>query len=109
MYFLLLPYLLVSGSFPSSPPPQASPTPLIAASPAQLSSSTPPKGNHQNYHLSLVPSIGIAVTALASVMLVVLIILIRKKRRELDDSDTDDKTSSKSIPCAARKFQDGTF
>lgn len=107
MYFLLLPYLLVSGSFPSSPPPQASPTPLIAASPAQLSSST--KGNHQNYHLSLVPSIGIAVTALASVMLVVLIILIRKKRRELDDSDTDDKTSSKSIPRAARKFQDGTF
>ncbi|XP_022896821.1 probable receptor-like protein kinase At1g49730 isoform X1 [Olea europaea var. sylvestris] len=96
---------LPPGSFPSSPPPQASPTPLIAASPAQLSSST--KGNHQNYHLSLVPSIGIAVTALASVMLVVLIILIRKKRRELDDSDTDDKTSSKSIPRAARKFQDG--
>ncbi|KAL2477268.1 Protein kinase superfamily protein [Forsythia ovata] len=95
------------GSFPSLTPPQASPTPLIAASPAQLSSSTSPKSNHHNYHLTLVPSIGIAVTTLAAMMLLVLIILIRKKSRELDDSDTDDKTSSKSIPRSARKYQDG--
>ncbi|CAI9765579.1 unnamed protein product [Fraxinus pennsylvanica] len=95
---------LPPGSFPSSPPPQASSTPLITLSPAQLSSSS--KRNNYNYHLTLVPSVGISVTALAVVILVVLIILIRKKSQELD-SDTDDKTSSKSIPRVARKYQDG--
>ncbi|CAA2964404.1 probable receptor kinase At1g49730 isoform X1 [Olea europaea subsp. europaea] len=73
-------------------------------SPAQLSSS--PKRNDHDYHLTLVPIIGISVTALAVVILVLLIILIRKKSKELD-SDTDNKTSTKSIPHAARKYQDG--
>ncbi|KAK6159331.1 hypothetical protein DH2020_006645 [Rehmannia glutinosa] len=92
---------------PSLSPPPTSATPPIAASPTQLSLNTPLKKNRHPYHLTIVPGIGIAVTALAITMVAVLVILIRKKNRELDDTDINDETSPKAVALPARKFQDG--
>ncbi|XP_024968334.1 probable receptor-like protein kinase At1g49730 [Cynara cardunculus var. scolymus] len=86
----------VSGSTPSSFSPKSSPSPFVAASPSQLSLSVPNIGKHHSYHLSLVPGIGIAVTAVATMMLVLMVFLIRRKSRELDGHDMmTDKTSIK--------------
>jgi hypothetical protein len=64
--------------------------------------------NHHRYHLTLIPGVGIAVTAVAVMMLVVLVFLIRRKSRELEDSENMDKTSSKAFPPRPiRKFQEG--
>ncbi|KAK7836663.1 putative receptor-like protein kinase [Quercus suber] len=59
--------------------------------------------------LTLIPGIGLAVTATAVMMLVVLVFLIRRKSRELEDSEKLDKTSSKAFPPSwpVRKFQEG--
>ncbi|KAK6136913.1 hypothetical protein DH2020_029358 [Rehmannia glutinosa] len=92
---------------PSLSPPPTSATPPIAASPSQLSLNTPLKKNRHPYHLTIVPGIGIAVTALAITMVAVLVILIRRKNRELDDTDINDETSPKAVALPARKFQDG--
>ncbi|GMY06062.1 probable receptor-like protein kinase At1g49730 [Fagus crenata] len=94
---------------PSSLTPEASPSPLVAASPKQLTWGTPLTKNHHPYHLTLIPGIGLAVTAVAVMMLVVLVFLIRRKSRELGDSENIDKTSSKAFPPSwpVRKFQEG--
>ncbi|KAI9182128.1 hypothetical protein LWI28_022364 [Acer negundo] len=93
---------------PSSVVPEASPSPLIAASPSGLVLGVHPKGNSQPYHLTLIPGIGITVTAVSLMMLIVLIILIRRKSRELKDSNNIDKTSLKPFPPRSiRKFQEG--
>lgn len=64
--------------------------------------------NHHPYHLTLIPGVGLGVTAAAVMMLVVLIFLIRRKSRELGDFENADKTSSKSFPpWPMRKFQEG--
>ncbi|XP_031277843.1 probable receptor-like protein kinase At1g49730 isoform X2 [Pistacia vera] len=102
-----------SESSPSSLAPEASPSPLIAASPSQLTLGVPQNGqngNHHSYHLTLIPTIGIAVTAGAVMMLIVLIVLIRRKSRELEYSENTDKTSMKSFPPprSMRKFQEGS-
>ncbi|KAL6514230.1 hypothetical protein OROHE_019217 [Orobanche hederae] len=92
----------------ASPPlysPSASASPPVAASPSQLPLNTLLKNRH--YHLTVVPGIGIAVTAFAITMVAVLVVLIRRKRRELNDSDVNDETSSKAIALSARNFQDG--
>lgn len=103
--------MIISESSPSSLAPEASPSPLIAASPSQLMLGVPQNGqngNHHTYHLTLIPGIGIAVTAGAVMMLIVLIVLIRRKSRELEYSENTDKTSMKSFPPRSmRKFQEG--
>lgn len=91
---------------PSSPTPEASPSPLVAASPSQLNLGIPINKNHHPYHLTLVPGVGLAVTAAAVVMLVVLVFLIRRKSRELEDSENVVKTKA-FPPRPLRKFQDG--
>lgn len=103
--------MIISDTSPSSLVPEASPSPLVADSPSQLMLGVPQKGqngNHHSYHLTLIPGIGIAVTAGSVMMLVVLIILIRRKNRELDCSENTDKTSWKSFPPQSiRKFHEG--
>ncbi|WRX13607.1 Protein kinase domain - like 10 [Theobroma cacao] len=96
-------------SSPSLPAPKASPSPLVAASPSQLMLGVPPKQKHHNYHLTLIPGVGIAVTVAAVMMLIILVVLIRRKSRELEDSESMDKNSSKlfSSPRPMRKFQEG--
>ncbi|KAM7474890.1 hypothetical protein LguiB_022133 [Lonicera macranthoides] len=91
---------------PSTASPKASPSPLISASPSQLSFNTA-KENHHPYRLSLVPIIGLAVAAMAIIMLVFVIFLIHRKSGELEDSDTIDKISSKTFSQPTRKFQEG--
>ncbi|XP_015871518.2 probable receptor-like protein kinase At1g49730 isoform X2 [Ziziphus jujuba] len=95
---------------PSLITPEASPSPLIAASPSHNLSALPLNQNHHSYHLTLIPAVGIGVTVVAVIMLVVLVILIRKKSRELGDCENIDKTSSKTFPPSrpARKFQEGS-
>ncbi|KAL6964018.1 hypothetical protein U1Q18_035025 [Sarracenia purpurea var. burkii] len=94
--------MLASGLSPSSLSPEASPSPLVSASPCQLSSTVPQK--HHPYRLTLIPGLGIAVTAVAVMMLAVLIYLTRRKSRELEDSETIDKASSKSFTHLPRRF-----
>ncbi|KAL5163055.1 putative receptor-like protein kinase [Glycine soja] len=100
----------VSESSPSFPAPKASPSPpLVADGPSQPLLSAPLKGNHHSYHLTLVPGIAIAVTAVAVITLIVLIVLIRQKSRELDEPDNFGKSCSKTLPpCATWKFQEGS-
>ncbi|XP_073270900.1 probable receptor-like protein kinase At1g49730 [Primulina huaijiensis] len=95
------------GSAATLLPPQASPTPPIAASPTQLSLIAPFKEKVRPYHMTLVPAIGIAVTILAMAMLVVFVILIRRKSKELESTDMNDKTSPKAIHPSSKKIRDG--
>ncbi|KAA8536205.1 hypothetical protein F0562_028683 [Nyssa sinensis] len=97
----------VSEPSPSLLSPEASPSPLAAASPNQLSLGVLLNKNYHPYHLKLIHGVGIAVIAAAIMMLVVLIFLIRRKNRELEDSETIDKMSSKAFPQPTRKFQEG--
>lgn len=46
----------------------------------------------------MVPTIGIVVTAVSLTMLVVLVILIRRKNQELDESESLDRKSTKTLP-----------
>lgn len=99
------------GPSQSSVTPKASPSPLNAAtSPTQLLLGIPIKEKHHPYHLTLIPGLGIAVTAVALVLLMVLIFLISGKTKELDDTKSVDKTTSKSYPPQRpiRKIQDGS-
>ncbi|XP_027345982.1 probable receptor-like protein kinase At1g49730 isoform X1 [Abrus precatorius] len=99
----------VSESSPSLPAPKPSPSPLVADGPSQPLLSASFKRNHRSYHLTLVPGIAIAVTAVAVITLIVLIVLIRQKSRELDEPDNFGKTRSKILPpCATWKFQEGS-
>ena len=102
-------FILVSEPPPSRHTPEASPSPLIAASPSQVSSATTLDKNHHPYHLTLIPGLGIVVTAVAVIMLVVLIILIRRKNRELENFENTGKISSKDFPPPrpVRKLQEG--
>ncbi|KAJ6936749.1 hypothetical protein NC652_011442 [Populus alba x Populus x berolinensis] len=92
---------------PSAVIPEAPPNPLTAAGPNQATLGLALKANHHPYHLTLVPVIGIAVTAAALVMLIVLIFLIRRKNREIEESENINKTFSRAFPPprSTRKFQ----
>ncbi|KAK4437893.1 putative receptor-like protein kinase [Sesamum alatum] len=96
-----------TGLFPPLLPPPTSVSPPVAASPSQLSLTAPLKENRHRYHLTIVPGIGIAVTAIAITLIAVFIVLIRRKSRELDDTDMNDERSPKATALPARKFQDG--
>ena len=85
------------------PPPlvhthEVSPSPLVVASPSQVVSTVTLDENHHPYHLTLIPCVGIAITAVTVIMLVILIILICKKNRELENFENTGKTSSKDFP-----------
>ncbi|GLT60439.1 hypothetical protein SLA2020_332050 [Shorea laevis] len=99
----------VSDSSPSVLVPEASPSPLLAASPSQLILGVPLKQKHHSYHLTLIQGVGIAVTLVAVIMLLFLIVLIRQKSRELKDSESMDKNPSKLFrpPRPMRKIQEG--
>ncbi|KAI3675304.1 hypothetical protein L1987_84893 [Smallanthus sonchifolius] len=92
-----------------SPPkfsPESSPSPF-AAGPSQFSL-TVPENRHRSYHLSLVPVVGIAVTALATIMLALMVFLIRRKTKELEGHETTtNKTSMEIISQPTKKFQEG--
>ncbi|KAJ8763429.1 hypothetical protein K2173_002312 [Erythroxylum novogranatense] len=99
----------VNISSPSALAPEASPSPLLGASPNEIVSGVPSNENHHSYHLNLVPGVGIAVTGVAFAMLIVLLVLIRRKSRELQDSENMDKTSSNAFsrPRPIKKYQEG--
>ncbi|KAL5541073.1 hypothetical protein UlMin_043359 [Ulmus minor] len=99
----------VSEPSPSSVTPEASPSQIGAASPSQNFSAAVLKQHHHSFHLTLIPTVGIAVTAFAVLMLVILIVLICRKRRELKDCENIDKPSLKIFrpPRSVRKFQEG--
>ncbi|XP_060168219.1 probable receptor-like protein kinase At1g49730 isoform X1 [Lycium barbarum] len=99
--------IIPPGPSPSQLSPEVSPSPPVAASPSQLSLTTPVKENHP-YHLTLVPVVGIIVTVVAVLMLFILIVLIWRKSKELEDSDATDKISSKSFAQPPKRFQEGT-
>ncbi|KAL8205173.1 hypothetical protein R6Q57_008724 [Mikania cordata] len=94
----------------SSPPkfsPESSPSPFVAAGPSQFSL-TIPQIRHHSYHLSLVPAVGIAVTALATMMLILMVFLIRRKTKELKGHEmTTDKNSMEKVSPSKKKFQEG--
>ncbi|KAK9056659.1 hypothetical protein SSX86_024021 [Deinandra increscens subsp. villosa] len=97
--------------FTGSPPPrfspESSPSPFVAVGPSQFSL-TMPEIRHHSYHLSLVPAVGIAVTALATMMLVLMVFLIRRKTKELNRHEmTTDKPSMKRISQPRKKLQEG--
>ncbi|KAG7976980.1 hypothetical protein I3843_05G007300 [Carya illinoinensis] len=94
---------------PSPLTPDTSASPLVAVSPSQLMLGIPITKKHHPYHLTLIPVVGLAITAVAVLILVVLVFLIRSKNRELEDSKIIDKTFSKSFPppWPMRKFPEG--
>ncbi|XP_042482851.1 probable receptor-like protein kinase At1g49730 isoform X1 [Macadamia integrifolia] len=84
-----------------SPPllvPEASPSPLAAASPNQSVVGLPFEEHHHTNHLTVILGVGIAVTLVAVLLLIILILLIRRKSRELEDSESPDKTPWKALP-----------
>ncbi|CAH8372846.1 unnamed protein product [Eruca vesicaria subsp. sativa] len=85
---------------PSSLSPEASPVPVVADSPSGDDLVLSPRKSHRAYHLTVVPAIGIAVTAFSVMMLAVLIVLIQRKKRELDDDDSEstDHNPTKTLP-----------
>ncbi|XP_010525693.1 PREDICTED: probable receptor-like protein kinase At1g49730 isoform X2 [Tarenaya hassleriana] len=88
-----------SGSSSSSISPGASTSPDIAVSPSSnYVIQLPPSKSHRSFHLTVVPVIGIAVTATALMMLVILIVLIRRKSRELVDDEKKDGNPTKTFP-----------
>ncbi|MQL79400.1 hypothetical protein Taro_011847 [Colocasia esculenta] len=63
---------------------------------------------HHQYHLTLIPTVGIAVTGVAMLLLVILVLLIHRKKRELKDPDTTTGTSDNTFPpLPVRKCQEG--
>ncbi|KAF8054820.1 hypothetical protein N665_1312s0013 [Sinapis alba] len=89
--------LSTTPEFPLSP--EASPVPVLADSPSGNDLVLSPRKSHHSYHLTVVPAIGIAVTAFSVMMLAVLIVLIQRKKRELDDdSESKDHNPTKTHP-----------
>lgn len=99
-YFNDLVCLLWAVSFPpvASPGPSPSVVGGTAAIPSKSDSPMTSSESNNPYHLTLVPTIGIVVTAVSLTMLVVLVILIRRKNRELDESESLDRKSAKALP-----------
>ncbi|PIA56512.1 hypothetical protein AQUCO_00700689v1 [Aquilegia coerulea] len=93
-----------------SPPliaPEASPSPLSAASPNQLLPGIGFKKRQHPYRLTLIPAIGIVVTVFSFLVLIIMILLIRKKSKELEDSTIPDGTSWKAFPLPIRNCHEG--
>lgn len=88
------------------PSPDASPTPLLAASPSQTSLGVSSHDNHHSYQITAITSVGVGVTVISFLLLVVLVYLIRKKSRELDDPEHGFKDLGAPGRCG-RKFPEG--
>ncbi|KAL5972622.1 hypothetical protein ACLOJK_039427 [Asimina triloba] len=95
-------------SEPSAPSdaPEASPSPISAATPIKNSTGMPLKEHHP-YHLTLIPGIGIAVTGTAVLLLVILVLLSRRKSRELKGSEDQNGTAWKGFPQPIQKCLKG--
>ncbi|KAL5972620.1 hypothetical protein ACLOJK_039425 [Asimina triloba] len=95
-------------SEPSAPSdaPEASPSPISAATPIKNSTGMPLKEHHP-YHLTLIPGIGIAVTGTAVLLLVNLVLLSRRKSRELKGSEDQNGTAWKGFPQPIQKCPKG--
>ncbi|XP_010461815.1 PREDICTED: probable receptor-like protein kinase At1g49730 isoform X1 [Camelina sativa] len=104
-FFQVTELSIPSGSFPPLASPEPSPSTVGAISPSNSDAQMTTSRSTNPYHLTMVPTIGIVVTAVALTMLVVLVILIRKKNRELDESESLDKKSTKSIPSSLPVFK----
>lgn len=90
------------------PTPVASPSPPMAESPSQNVTAVGSKERHQLYHLKLIPTICIAIAAMAVLLLVVMVLLIRRKSRELKGSKAPTGASSwDAFPLTVRKFHEG--
>jgi len=85
--------------------PEPSPSTVGGISPSNSGSQMTTSRSTNPYHLTMVPTIGIVVTAVALTMLVVLVILIRRKNRELDESESLDRKSTKSVPSSLPVFK----
>ncbi|KFK35983.1 hypothetical protein AALP_AA4G063000 [Arabis alpina] len=96
---------IASDSFPPVASPGPSPSIDGAISPNNSDYLLSPTQSNNPYRLTLVPTIGIVVTAIALTMLVVLVILIRKKNRELDESESLDRKSTKTLPSPMPVFK----
>ncbi|KAH0920873.1 hypothetical protein HID58_020891 [Brassica napus] len=93
-------------SFPPTESPGPSPSVVDAAIPSKSDSPMTSSSESNNpYHLTLLPTIGIVVTAVSLTMLVVLVILIRKKNRELDESESLERKSAKTLPSPRPVFK----
>ncbi|CAA7048317.1 unnamed protein product [Microthlaspi erraticum] len=99
-FFQVTELTVPSESFRPFATPEPSPSPVGAIiSPSNSDSlMTTSERNNNPYHLTMVPTIGIVVTAVALTMLVVLVILIRRKNQELDESESLDRKSTKTLP-----------
>ncbi|CAN8288428.1 unnamed protein product [Cochlearia groenlandica] len=97
--FFQVPELSIpSESFPPLASPERSPSTVGAISPSNSETLSTPSESNNPYHLTLVPTIGIVVTAVSLTMLVVIVILIRRKNQELDESGSLDRKSTKTMP-----------
>ncbi|CAF2054662.1 BnaC06g02630D [Brassica napus] len=95
-----------SVSFPPMESPGPSPSVIDADVPSKSDSPMTSSSESNNpYHLTLLPTIGIVVTAVSLTMLVVLVILIRRKNRELDESESLDRKSAKTRPSPRPVFK----
>ncbi|CAD5315068.1 unnamed protein product [Arabidopsis thaliana] len=92
-------------NIPSVASPEPSPSTVGGISPSNSDSQMTTSRSTNPYHLTMVPTIGIVVTAVALTMLVVLVILIRRKNRELDESESLDRKSTKSVPSSLPVFK----
>ena len=98
--------LLWTVSFPPMESPGPSPSVVDADVPSKSDSPMTSSSESNNpYHLTLLPTIGIVVTAVSLTMLVVLVILIRRKNRELDESESLDRKSAKTLPSPRPVFK----
>ncbi|XP_021993124.1 probable receptor-like protein kinase At1g49730 isoform X2 [Helianthus annuus] len=98
---------VITGSSPPNFSPASSPSPSVSVGPSQYSLTIPRTTRHHSYHLSLVPVVGIAVTALATMMLVLMVFLIRRKSKQLKEHEmTTDKTSMERYSQPTKKFQE---
>ncbi|RID56947.1 hypothetical protein BRARA_F00359 [Brassica rapa] len=95
-----------SVSFPPTESPGPSPSVVDADVPSKSDSPMTSSSESNNpYHLTLIPTIGIVVTAVSLTMLVVLVILIRRKNRELDESESLERKSAKTLPSPRPVFK----
>ncbi|RAL38830.1 hypothetical protein DM860_015191 [Cuscuta australis] len=97
----------VSVPSPAIHPQQVSPSPEDAASPTQFSILPSTNEERRQYHLTLVPMVGIAVIVLSVVMLYILSVLIRRTNK-LVDFETDKISSKQSKVFSPGKFQEGS-
>ncbi|KAL1219039.1 putative receptor-like protein kinase [Cardamine amara subsp. amara] len=104
-FFQVTELSIPSESFPPLASPEAPPSTAGAISPSNNDSQMTTSGNNNPYHLTLVPTIGIVVTAVALTMLVILVILIRRKSRELDESESLDRKSIKRVTSSLPVFK----